>query len=147
MELDQDFSEFLVLLNEHKVEYLVVGGGYAVAVHGHPRYTGDLDVWVNPTQANAEKVRHVLDAFGFDATPLAELDFETETIAFHLGTPPVRIDIMNRISGVTFSDCYPQRMEFRIEGIRINYISFHDLIKNKRASGRGKDLNDIENLQ
>jgi predicted nucleotidyltransferase len=146
MELDRDFSEFLALLDGHKVEYLVVGG-YAVAVHGHPRYTGDLDVWVNSTKANAEKLRQVIDAFGFDAAPLAELDFEKETIAFHLGTPPVRIDIMNRISGVTFTDCYPQRMEVIVDGVRINYISFHDLIKNKRASGRGKDLNDVENLQ
>jgi hypothetical protein len=146
MELDKDFKEFLALLNQQEVEYLIVGG-YAVAFHGHPRYTGDIDIWVNPTKANAGKLIRAIEAFGFEVEPLKQVDFENETVAFHLGNPPVRIDIMNRISGTKFSDCYPRRIEMKIEGISIYYISQQDLLENKRASGRQKDLGDIEHLQ
>jgi predicted nucleotidyltransferase len=146
MELDKDFKEFLALLNQQEVEYLIVGG-YAVAFHGHPRYTGDIDVWINPTHANGAKLIRAIEAFGFEVDPLKQIDFERETVAFHLGSPPVRIDIMNRISGMEFLDCYPGRIEMEIEGITIYYIGQQDLIANKRASGRQKDLGDIENLQ
>ncbi|MDB5261129.1 MAG: hypothetical protein JWQ14_410 [Adhaeribacter sp.] len=95
MELDQDFREFLVLLNQNEVEYLVVGG-YAVAFHGHPRYTGDLDIWVNATNNNLAILIKTIEQFGFESVPLKNIDFENEVIAFHLGTPPVRVDIMNK---------------------------------------------------
>ena len=146
MEIDKDYKEFLLLLNRNKVEYLVVGG-YAVAFHGYPRYTGDIDIWINSSKDNAERLVKAIDEFGFDAEPLKILDFEQEVIAFHLGTPPVRIDIMNRIAGVKFSECYSRKLELEIEGMPINYIAFQDLITNKKASGRYKDLSDIENLQ
>src|SRR5690606_2145883 len=127
-------------------DYLIVGG-YAVAFHGHPRYTGDIDIWVKPSQKNATKLVKALDSFGFDATPLTELNFEAETIAFHLGVPPVRIDILNKIAGVKFDECFANKVEIEIEGLQINYISFQDLLTNKKASGRLQDLSDLENLQ
>ena len=146
MELDKDFREFLVLLNQNEVEYLVVGG-YAVAFHGHPRYTGDLDIWVNSTNNNLEKLIKTIEQFGFESDLLKNIDFVNEVVAFHLGTPPVRIDIMNKISGVKFLECYPRKQKLKIGGLTIHYIGFDDLIKNKKASGRHKDLSDIENLQ
>jgi hypothetical protein len=146
MELDRDFKEFLALLAANKVDYLIVGG-YAVAFHGHPRYTGDIDIWVKPSEGNAAKLRKALDSFGFDAEPLTNLDFESETIAFHLGVPPVRIDILNRITGVKFDQCYANKVEIEMEGLRINYISYQDLLTNKKASGRLQDLSDLEKLQ
>ncbi|PIQ21450.1 MAG: hypothetical protein COW65_09000 [Cytophagales bacterium CG18_big_fil_WC_8_21_14_2_50_42_9] len=146
MEIDKDYKEFLLLLNQNNVEYLVVGG-YAVAFHGYPRYTGDMDIWINSTKENAEQLIKAIDKFGFDAKPLKGHDFEQEVIAFHLGTPPIRIDIMNRIAGVKFSECYSRKNELEIEGMLINYIAYQDLITNKKASGRHKDLSDIENLQ
>jgi hypothetical protein len=146
MELDKDFKEFLVLLTQQEVEYLIVGG-YAVAFHGHPRYTGDIDIWINPTKPNAEKLIQAIEAFGFEVDLLKQVDFEGEAVAFHLGSPPVRIDIMNRISGGKFLDCYSRRIGMKMEGITIYYISHQDLITNKRASGRQKDLGDIEHLK
>ena len=146
MEIDRDFKEFLLLLSQNKVEYMVVGG-YAVAFHGYPRYTGDMDIWINSTKENAEQLVKAIDEFGFDAGPLKILDFEQEVIAFHLGTPPIRIDIINRIAGVKFTECYSRKIELEIEGMPIKYIAYQDLIVNKQASGRYKDLNDIENLQ
>ena len=146
MELDKDFKEFLQLLNQNKVEYLVVGG-YAVAFHGYPRYTGDFDVWIKPLGENANSLIKVIDIFGFETVGLQNLNFEAETIAFHLGTPPIRIDIMNQISGVKFNECYPKRIETEVDGVNIKYIGLEDLIRNKQASGRLKDLNDLEHLQ
>ncbi len=146
MDLDRDFKEFLALLAANKVDYLIVGD-YAVAFHGHPRYTGDIDIWVKPSQENAAKLVKALDGFGFDAGPLAELDFEAETIAFHLGVPPVIIDILNKIAGVKFDQCFANKAEIEMEGLRINYISYQDLLTNKKASGRLQDLSDLENLQ
>ena len=146
MELDKDFKEFLQLLNQNEVEYIVVGG-YAVAFHGYPRYTGDFDVWIRPLSENASNLISAIDAFGFETVGLQNLNFETETIAFHLGTPPMRIDIMNQISGVKFDECYLKRIETEISGVEIKYICLEDLIKNKQASGRLKDLNDLEHLR
>jgi hypothetical protein len=88
-----------------------------------------------------------LESFGFDAAPLAELDFEAETIAFHLGVPPIRIDILNKIAGVKFDQCFANKVEIEMEGLLINYISYHDLLTNKKAIGRLQDLSDLENLQ
>jgi predicted nucleotidyltransferase len=146
MELDKDFKEFLVLLNQNEVEYLVVGG-YAVAFHGYPRFTGDFNIWANGTNYNLEKLIKAIEQFGFESGQLKNIDFEHEVVAFHLGTPPVRIDIMNKISGVKFTDCYQRKEELSIDGLTIHYIGYDDLIKNKKASGRHKDLSDIENLQ
>jgi hypothetical protein len=146
MEIDPDFKEFLTLLAVNKVDYLVVGG-YAVAFHGYPRFTGDIDIWIRPTQENATNLMKALNSYGFEASPLAEMDFEAETIAFHLGVPPVRIDILNRIAGVKFDECFANKVELAIDNLQIWYISYHDLLKNKKASGRLQDLSDLEHLQ
>jgi len=146
MELDKDFKEFLSLLNKHQVEYLVVGG-YAVAFHGYPRYTGDLDIWVKKTNANGEKLIKAIEDFGFETEELQHKDFENEILSFYLGAPPIQLNIINQISGVQFDACYPHKNQLEIDSIFINYISKNDLIKNKRASGRHRDLDDIENLE
>ncbi|GAA4311801.1 nucleotidyltransferase [Nibribacter koreensis] len=143
--LSQDFSEFVALLNQHKVEYLIVGG-YAVTVHGYPRYTGDLDVWINSEEDTATKVMQVLEEFGFGALGLQKQDFLEPEAVVQLGYPPVRIDILTYIDGVTFAECYPQKVVLDIEGLSVNFISLPDLLKNKKSSGRTRDLNDLENL-
>ena len=143
--LSQDFSEFVALLNQHKVEYLIVGG-YAVTVHGYPRYTGDLDVWIKADKETAIKMMQVLEEFGFGALGLQKQDFLEPEAVVQLGYPPVRIDILTYIDGVTFAECYPQKVVLDIEGLLVDFISLPDLLKNKISSGRTRDLNDLENL-
>lgn len=142
----QDFKDFVELLIKHEAEYLVVGG-YAVGIHGHPRYTGDLDIWLNPTQINAKKILDSVNEFGFSSFKLTEADFTKEGNIIQLGHPPLRIDLITQIDGVTFSECYTNRKEVLIEGIMVNFIGYLDLLKNKKESGRHKDLDDIENLK
>jgi len=143
--LSQDFKEFVELLNNHKVEYLIVGG-YAVGVHGHPRYTGDLDVWINATAENAQKMIEVLNDFGFSSFGLTEVDFIKPSNVIQMGYPPFRIDILTKIDGVEFMDCYANRMTIQHDQIFINFIGINELKENKRASGRPKDLDDLANL-
>lgn len=141
--LPHDFSEFLKLLNAHGVEYLLVGG-YAVNYHGFTRSTGDLDVWVERSPSNAEALSAALLKFGFsDATP--DLFLPEEQIV-RLGVPPFRIEIHTTISGVTFSECYARRDEIEIAGQLVPLLNLEDLKRNKAASGRLKDLADLEAL-
>jgi predicted nucleotidyltransferase len=143
--LPQDFKEFLKLLNAHRVKYLLIGG-YAVAYHGYPRATADMDVWVEVEPANADKIVVVLKEFGFDLPELsAELFLVPEKI-IRMGEPPIRIEIVTSISGVTFEDCYASRVIDELDGIPVSLIGLADLKGNKRASGRFKDLDDLENL-
>jgi predicted nucleotidyltransferase len=143
--LPQDFKEFLKLLNAHRVKYLLIGG-YAVAYHGYPRATADMDVWVEVEPANADKIVVVLKEFGFDLPALsAELFLVPEKI-IRMGEPPIRIEIVTSISGVTFEDCYASRVIDELDGIPVSLIGLADLKGNKRASGRFKDLDDLENL-
>ena len=142
----QDFKEFVELLIKHKVEYLIVGG-YAVGIHGHPRYTGHLDIWLNPTQENAEKVIQCINEFGFASVGLKISDFTKEGNIIQLGYPPLRIDLLTEIDGVTFNECYLNKKEVELEGIIVHFIGYGDLLKNKKESGRHKDLDDIDNLQ
>ncbi len=144
--LHRDFREFIELLIEHQVEYLIVGG-YAVGVHGHPRYTGDLDIWINRSGSNATKMVLCLHDFGFAFSILTEDDFMKEGKVIQLGYPPLRIDILTDIEGVFFEDAFKNRSCFELDSIMVNFISFQDLLKNKKASGRPIDLDDIENLQ
>ncbi|HEY9122701.1 MAG TPA: nucleotidyltransferase, partial [Bacteroidales bacterium] len=139
------FKEFIQLLNEKKVEYLVVGG-YAVTIHGYPRYTGDLDIWINKTQENSILIIEVLKDFGFSSLNLTSDDFLKDGNVVQLGYPPLRIDILNDIDGVKFSECYTRKEYFNIDNIKIPFISTSDLILNKKASGRHKDIDDLENL-
>lgn len=144
--LDPDFKEFIELLNENKVRYLIVGG-YAVAYHGHPRYTKDIDIWVWINPSNAEKIIQTMKDFGFESLGLQPKDFlETDTV-IQLGHPPNRIDLIMGIPGVDFEECYAARVEEENEGVSLPYIDLENLKKAKRASGRLQDLADIENLE
>jgi len=144
--LSQDFKEFVELLNKNKVEYLIVGG-YAVGIYGYPRYTGDLDVWIKPNLENAEKMVTVMQDFGFASLRLTTEDFMTEGNVIQMGYPPFRIDVLTRIDGVIFDHCYPNKKIVEYEDLKINFIGFDDLKNNKRASGRSKDTDDLENLE
>jgi len=144
--LSKDFKEFIQLLNENNVKYLVVGG-YAVALHGYPRYTKDLDVWVELSLDNAGRILKALEKFGFGSLDLKADDFlETDQIV-QLGYPPNRIDILTTLKDLTFEDCYKSRVEIEIQGVHINFIDIDSLKKNKRATGRLQDLADVENLE
>ncbi len=145
MELNQDFKEFIELLNEHKVEYLVVGG-YAVGFHGHPRYTGDIDFWIAISKENAQKVVNVLRDFGMGVLALQTEDLIKEDIIIQLGYEPNRIDILTSVSGLNFEECYAQKIKATFDDITVNFIDLRNLRKNKAASGRAKDLGDLENL-
>ncbi len=142
---NQDFKEFIELLNKNKIEYLVVGG-YAVGIHGYPRYTGDIDIWIKISNEIADKMVSVLDEFGFGEYELKREDFLNSINVIQLGYPPLRIDIIMSIDGVNFEESYSKRVEKVIDGMPINFIGFEELIKNKRASGRDKDIIDLKNL-
>lgn len=146
MVLNPDFIEFIGSLNSRGVRYLVIGG-YAVALHGHPRYTKDLDVWIESTESNAANMVSALDDFGFASLGLKESDFLEPGQIIQLGYPPNRIDILTTLSGVEFADCYASRVKVRIEGIEVNFIDLDNLRKNKRSTGRLQDLADLENLE
>ncbi|MCE9589230.1 MAG: nucleotidyltransferase family protein [Planctomycetes bacterium] len=140
-----DFSEFLGLLNAHHVEYLVIGG-YAVAFHGHSRTTNDLDIWIGTGHGNADKIIAALRAFGFETPALKPEIFERDDQIVHMGVEPVKIEIFTSIPGVSFDHCYARRAVRVVDGVRVPYISLKDLKTNKKASGRHKDLDDLENL-
>lgn len=125
----------------------MIVGGYAVGIHGHPRYTGDLDIWLLPDSTNAIKILKVIKAFGFGSLDIKEADLKKENSIIQLGYPPLRIDLLTSIDGVHFNECYPNRKAIEIDGLLINFIGYADLIKNKKASGRHQDLGDIENLE
>jgi hypothetical protein len=142
----QDFREFVELLNKHNAEYLIVGG-YAVAIHGYPRYTGDLDIWLNPTKENVAKVLNALSEFGFSSLDIKETDLLKIGNIIQLGYPPVRIDLLTAIDGVDFDDCFNNKVDLEIDDINIKFLGKNDLIKNKQQSGRFRDLDDLRNLQ
>jgi hypothetical protein len=145
IELPRDFKEFLKLLNDKNAEYLLIDG-YAVGYHGYPRATNDIDVWVAVKPDNAERIVSALGEFGFDASDLSTTMFLQENRIIRLGIPPMRIEIMTGISGVTFDECYAQRITDVIDGVPVNIINLHHLKINKKASGRHRDLDDLENL-
>ncbi len=146
MVLNKDFREFIQLLNDHDVLYLVVGG-YAVAFHGHPRYTKDLDLWIWLNKSNAEKILQVLKDFGFGSLDLKVDDFLNPEQVIQLGYPPNRIDLLTDLKGINFKECYSTKVEVTIEGTIINFIDLENLKKNKKATGRHQDLADLENLK
>ncbi|MGN6528794.1 MAG: hypothetical protein ACTHL8_20565 [Burkholderiaceae bacterium] len=143
--LNKDFKEFVGLLDSTNVEYLLVGG-YALAAHGHPRYTGDIDFWVNPTPENVVRLMQALTAFGFGGLGLTRDDFMQPDAVVQLGYPPARIDLLTAIDGVSFDACYARRRRLRVDGVELSLIDVDDLRANKRASGRLKDLADLEAL-
>lgn len=145
IQLPPDFKEFLKLLDSHQVEYLLIGG-YAVGYHGYPRATADMDLWVTIRQENAEKLVAVLMEFGFDVPLLSADLFLKENQIVRMGVPPVRIELLTTISGVSFEECYSERIIDVIDGVEVNIINLKHLKLNKRASGRHKDLDDLEHL-
>jgi hypothetical protein len=143
--LPLDFREFLSLLHKHGVEYLVIGG-YAVAYHGYPRATPDMDIWIARNSGNAERMVLLMRDFGFDMSELSASLFLQDQNTIQIGKPPLCIKVMTTISGVNFDECYAERTIDIIDGVEVNFISLKHLKINKKASGRYKDLNDLENL-
>ncbi len=144
--LNQDFKEFIRSLNDNRVRYLVVGG-YAVALHGHPRYTKDVDVWIEMSSENAANMIKALEQFGFGSLGLKEIDFLIPDQVVQLGQPSNRIDLLVNLSGVDFATCYASRITVEVDEIPINFIDLENLRKNKKASGRLQDLADLEKLE
>jgi len=144
--LPQDFKEFLALLNSARIEYLVVGG-YAVSFYGYPRPTGDLDIWIAIHPDNAEKLVAALIQFGFSGAETAKELFLKPGQIVRMGVPPVRIEVLNSISGVDFDACHARRVNAVLDGVEVSIIARDDLMTNKQAAGREKDLNDLKHLR
>ena len=143
--LNPDFREFVESFNDHEVRYLIVGG-YALAAHGLPRATGDLDVWVWVDGENAERVVAALTAFGFGSLGLAAADFTRPNSVVQLGYPPYRIDILTSIDGVDFDEAWDRRHSIEADGLTFNVISRDDLVRNKVAADRPQDRADVARL-
>jgi phage replication-related protein YjqB (UPF0714/DUF867 family) len=143
--LTSDFREFLKFLNDHDVEYLVIGG-HAVAFHGYPRATNDLDVWVAVNESNAQRLVGALTDFGFSAEDISSSAFLQRDQMIQMGTAPNRIEIQTGIDGVEFEDSYHRRVSSELDGVPVFFIGLDDLKANKRASGRNKDLADLDEL-
>lgn len=143
--LQADLKEFIGLLNSHGVEYLIVGG-HAVAFHGHPRFTGDIDFFIRVTPANVQRLLAVLNDFGFGSLGITQRALLEPKRILQLGYPPNRIDILTSISGVDFDSAWESRIESVMDDQRVIMIGWNDLLQNKRAAGRRKDLADVEKL-
>ncbi len=140
-----DLKEFLRLLDDHHVEYLLIGG-YAVSYHGYPRSTADMDIWIAMNSENAQRIMAALEVFGFGGTGMTPDLFLLPDQITRMGIPPLRIEILTTISGLDFNEAYAERVVDAIDGISISVISRKHLEINKRASGRPKDLADLDNL-
>ena len=145
IQLPPDFKEFLSLLNEKKVEYLLIGG-YAVGYHGYVRATGDIDVWVGPNAENAGRTISALREFGFELPDSSHNLLLMPENVLRMGVPPVRIEVLTSISGVSFDECYAKRVAAIINDVEVAVISLYHLKINKRAAGRPKDKVDVEHL-
>lgn len=143
--LSRDFKEFVESLNDNGVRYLVIGG-YAVALHGYPRYTKDLDIWIELSPGNAARIVKALDQFGLGSLGLQPEDFLAPDQIVQLGYPPNRIDLITTPEGVDFETSYANRVEVELEGVRVDFIDLENLRRNKKATGRLQDLADLENL-
>jgi hypothetical protein len=145
MEVQPDFRELLKLLNAHAVEYVIVGG-YALAFHGAPRYTGDIDILINPTASNSQRIMAALEKFGFGSVGLSERDFQYPGKVIQLGVSPVRVDLITSITGVSIDDAFTNSVDGKYGDIPVRYIGRDQFIHNKRATGRLKDMSDLEAL-
>jgi hypothetical protein len=146
MPLNSDLREFLALLNSHQVEFLIVGA-YAVAFHGYPRYTGDLDILVCPDAENARRVLEALTHFGFGGMGIRLDDLEVPGKVVQLGVSPNRIDLVTSITGVSFEEAWASREPADLDGVAVFFIGRTPLIRNKESTGRAKDLGDAEELR
>ena len=145
MEIQKDFKELLELFNTHKVEYLIVGG-YALAFHGAPRFTGDIDLLVKADSENAKRILSALEEFGFGSLELSEVDFTSPNNVIQLGVPPVRVDIMTSLTAVGWEKAEADKVQGNYGDTPTYFISKADFITNKRTLGRKKDLADLEAL-
>jgi len=145
MPLPNDWREFIESLNSHRVEYVIVGA-LALAHHGAPRYTGDLDIFVRSSPGNAERLESALQQFGLGALGLSASDFLVANRVIQLGVPPLRIDLLTSLTGVTFDEAWVGRIETKIEGLPLNFIGREELIRNKRAADRPRDRADLHAL-
>ena len=143
MEAQKDFKELLKLFNKHKVEYIIVGA-YALAFHGCPRYTGDLDILINPSPSNAKNILKAIKEFGFGSLNLAIEDFSSKNKVIQLGMSPIRVDILTSLTRVTWKQIASNRVKGKYGNIAVYFIGKDELIANKKALGRYKDLADIE---
>jgi len=144
--LNSDYRDILSIFNAEKVEYLVIGA-YALAAHGLPRATGDIDLWINRDERNARRVWRALEKFGAPLSDLTEDDLSSPGMVYQIGVAPNRIDILTSIDAVEYGDAWSQRIEVVIEGLPICIISRDHLIANKKAVGRPQDLADIDRLE
>ena len=145
MILPRDFQEFLQLLNARSVKYVVIGG-YAVMFHGHVRHTGNLDVFIAFSEETAEQMAKVFREFGFNLPEVTPQLFLNKGRIVRIGHEPMRLEVLNEIDGVTFDECYANRIETELGGQKINFIALPQLLKNKRSTGRIKDMADVEAL-
>jgi hypothetical protein len=145
METQPDFKELLELFNKNKVEYLIVGG-YALAFHGRPRMTGDIDILISPDPLNAKRILAALRDFGFGSLNLAETDFTRPHNVVQLGTPPVRIDLLTSLTGVAWQEAAGGRVLGKYGDVPVFYIGREQLLINKRTTGRAQDAADVEAL-
>ncbi|MFM8495071.1 MAG: hypothetical protein ACKOEM_06035 [Planctomycetia bacterium] len=144
--MNRDFAEMLNALSAEGAEVLVVGA-YAVAGHGLPRATGDIDLWVRPTRENAARVWKALERFGAPRSRLSPTSFTEPDLVYQIGLPPNRIDILTTIDGVAFADAWSDRVTSTVDGVTFQMISKHHLVANKRATGRPQDLADVARLE
>jgi hypothetical protein len=145
MDIQPDFKAFIVLLNQHQVAYLVVGG-FAVAQHGYPRFTADIDFWVKPDSENANRVVTALGDFGFAGPDISAEDFIKPNHVVQLGYPPNRIDLLTGVTGLEFDECWQSRQTIEFEGVAMHFLGLEHLKLNKRLVARKKDELDLENL-
>ena len=143
--LDPNFRDLVNCFNSRNVRYLLVGG-YAVNYHGHERATKDFDLWIEPIEDNAQRVSLALQDFGFAASSVDPAKFTSEDKAFAFGREPFRVDLLTTLDGLTFADCYERRVEAVLDDLRLPVLSRNDLLRNKRASGRPRDLADVSEL-
>ena len=147
MRLFQDFADFIILLQKHKVDYLVVGG-YAVGIHSQAKMTQDIDFWIRPTVGNAENLIKVFEEFGIPDINISVNDLTKSGSVIQFGNPPLRVDILTSIDGVEFEEAFRKKFTTNIENIKnINFISLNDLIRNKETSKRQKDSYDLQWLK
>lgn len=146
MSANSSFKDLLRILAEFEVRYLIVGG-YAVMRYSEPRFTKDLDVWVEASPENADRVFRALATFGAPLASVTREDFATEGNFYQMGRPPVRVDVLTSVDGLRFADCWERRTESSFDGVSAYFVSREDLIVNKRATGRMQDLADVERLE
>ena len=144
--MNPDFTDLLRAFAAADVRFLIVGA-YALALHGRPRATGDLDVWIDATQDNARRVMKALEAFGAPLAQVSEADFASPGVTYQIGVPPGRIDILTELTGLTFAEAWPGRLRRTFGDVEVEFIGREAFVRNKRATGRPKDLGDIEGFE